>query len=120
MVIKKYNTISFKEPFSQFTNSLSIGKLSLVVMLLLVSQISLAQDKKQIGNETVNVVKPYTPKISDASKVKEVPELDDEGNAKKETIKYVVNVIIFSFVVAAVLGMFDLLFLHMLETYIIK
>ncbi|MDD2548320.1 MAG: preprotein translocase subunit SecE [Candidatus Pacebacteria bacterium] len=39
---------------------------------------------------------------------------------KKETIKYVVNVIIFSFVVAAVLGMFDLLFLHMLETYIIK
>ena len=97
MVIKKYNTISFKEPFSQFTNSLSIGKLSLGVMLLLVSQISLAQDKKQIGNETVNVVKPYTPKISDASKVKEVPDLDDEGNAKKETIKYT----IFSFPVAS-------------------
>ena len=97
MVIKKYNTISFKEPFSQCINLLSVSKLSVGVALLFISQISLAQDKKQIGNETVNVVKPYTPKISDASKVKEVPELDDEGNAKKETIKYT----IFSFPVAS-------------------
>ncbi len=45
----------------------------------------------------VNVVKPYTPTISDAFKVKETPVLDDEGNSKKETIKY--N--IFSFPVAS-------------------
>ena len=97
MVIKKYSTISFREPFSQLINLFPVGKFSLGLVFLLISQISLAQDKKQIGNETVNVVKPYTPKISDASKVKEVPELDDEGNAKKETIKYS----IFSFPVAS-------------------
>lgn len=68
------------------------------ILLLIISQFSFAQVKKeQIGTETVNVVKPYTPTISDASKIKETPELDDEGNAKKETIKY----IIFSFPVAS-------------------
>ncbi len=45
----------------------------------------------------VNVVKPYTPTISDAFKIKEIPVLDDEGNAPKETLKY--N--IFSFPVAS-------------------
>ena len=97
MVIKKYNTISFKEHISQFNISSPIGKFSMGMLLLLISQVSFAQDKKQIGTETVNVVKPYTPKISDASKVKEVAELDDEGNTKKETIKYT----IFSFPVAS-------------------
>jgi hypothetical protein len=67
------------------------------LLVLLVSQISLAQKKEQIGNETVNVVKAYTPKISDASKAKENPDLDDEGNEKKERIKYA----IFSFPVAS-------------------
>ena len=66
-------------------------------LLLIAFQFSFAQKKEQIGTETVNVVKPYTPKISDAFKVKEVPELDDEGNTKKETIKYT----IFSFPVAS-------------------
>jgi hypothetical protein len=36
----------------------------------------------------VNVVKPYTPTISDAFKVKETPSLDDEETSKKEIIKY--------------------------------
>lgn len=68
------------------------------ILLLIIYQFSFAQVKKeQIGTETVNVVKPYTPTISDASKIKETPELDDEGNAKKETIKYT----IFSFPVAS-------------------
>jgi hypothetical protein len=66
--------------------------------LLLIFQFSFAQKKgENIGTEVVNVVKPYTPTISDAFKVKETPVLDDEGNAKKETIKY--N--IFSFPVAS-------------------
>ncbi|MEC5166155.1 hypothetical protein RCH18_001890 [Flavobacterium sp. PL11] len=74
-----------------------VAKISFGILFLLVFQLSFAQDKKQIGNETVNVVKPYTPKISDASKIKEVAELDDEGNTKKEVIKYT----IFSFPVAS-------------------
>ena len=66
--------------------------------LLLIFQFSFAQKKgENIGTEVVNVVKPYTPTISDAFKVKETPVLDDEGNTKKEIIKY--N--IFSFPVAS-------------------
>ena len=57
-----------------------------------------AQKKDEnIGTEVVNVVKPYTPTISDAFKVKETPPLEDEDNTKKEEIKY--N--IFSFPVAS-------------------
>lgn len=68
----------------------------------MVLQVSFAQKKdpkkeENIGSEVVNVVKPYTPTISDASKIQESPVLDDEGNAKKETIKYS----IFSFPVAS-------------------
>ncbi|MFV8326806.1 TonB-dependent receptor [Flavobacterium sp. ZS1P14] len=66
-------------------------------LLLIAFQISFAQKKEQIGTETVNVVKPYTPTISDAFKVKETPALEEEGNTKKETIKYT----IFSFPVAS-------------------
>ncbi|MDD4333834.1 MAG: preprotein translocase subunit SecE [Candidatus Pacebacteria bacterium] len=39
---------------------------------------------------------------------------------KGETIKYVTNVIVFSFIVAAILGLLDLVFFHILENYIIK
>ncbi|MNS33079.1 hypothetical protein D3C72_651830 [compost metagenome] len=75
-----------------FQNSIIIS------CVLLVFQFSLAQKKQEnIGTEVVNVVKPYTPTISDAFKVKETPSLDDEGNAKKEAIKYT----IFSFPVAS-------------------
>jgi hypothetical protein len=52
-------------------------------------QVSFAQKKGEtIDTETVNVVKPYSPTISDAFKIKETPSLDDSGNQAKETIKY--------------------------------
>jgi len=62
----------------------------IVLLVLFVVQVSFAQVKKEetIGTETVNVVKPYSPTISDAFKVKETPSLDDSGNQPKETIKY--------------------------------
>lgn len=57
-----------------------------------------AQKKDEnIGSEVVNVVKPYTPTISDAFKVKETPVIEDDENTQKEEIKY--N--IFSFPVAS-------------------
>lgn len=57
-----------------------------------------AQKKDEnIGTEVVNVVKPYTPTISDAFKVKETPVIEDEDNTQKEVIEY--N--IFSFPVAS-------------------
>lgn len=68
------------------------------IVILCATQISFAQKKDEnIGTEVVNVVKPYSPSISDAFKVKETPTLDDEETAKKENIQY--N--IFSFPVAS-------------------
>ena len=68
------------------------------VIILLISQNAFSQVKDEnIGSEVVNIVKAYTPTISDAFKVKETPVIDDEDNMKKETITY--N--IFSFPVAS-------------------
>lgn len=78
--------------------SVRLSSLRLLSIYLFLSQFSFAQNKgENIGTEVVNVVKPYTPTISDAFKVKEIPVLDDEGNSKKETIIYT----IFSFPVAS-------------------
>lgn len=62
----------------------------IVLLVLFAGQFSFSQVKKNesIGTETVNVVKPYSPTISDAFKVKETPSLDDSGNQPKEVIKY--------------------------------
>ena len=50
-----------------------------------------------LNTGVIDVVKPYTPSISDAFKVKEAPTLDDETTETKKEIKY--N--IFSFPVAS-------------------
>ena len=61
----------------------------IILLVLFTAQFSIAQKKNEsIGTETVNVVKPYSPTISDAFKVKETPSLDDSGNQPKEVIKY--------------------------------
>ena len=62
------------------------------------TQFTFGQVKDEnIGSEVVNIVKPYTPTISDAFKVKETPVIEDDDNTQKETITY--N--IFSFPVAS-------------------
>jgi len=69
-----------------------------IVLVLFGIQFSFSQKKDEnIGSEVVNIVKPYTPTISDAFKVKETPVLEDEEEQKKETIQYT----IFSFPVAS-------------------
>jgi hypothetical protein len=73
-------------------------QVKILIVALFITQISFSQKKDEnIGTEVVNVVKPYTPTISDAFKVKETPTLDDEDTSKKEAIQY--N--IFSFPVAS-------------------
>jgi hypothetical protein len=75
-------------------------KLKVIALVLVVFgiQFSFSQVKDEnIGSEVVNIVKPYTPTISDAFKVKETPDLADEETQKKEKIQY--N--IFSFPVAS-------------------
>ena len=68
-----------------------IQNIIIVILVFSVTQ-AFAQNRKQtndtINTEVVNVVKPYTPKISDAFKVKETPSLDDEITATKKEIKY--------------------------------
>ena len=56
-----------------------------------------SQEKDTISTGVINVVKPYTPTISDAFKVKETPTIDDEETTTKKEVKY--N--IFSFPVAS-------------------
>ena len=46
------------------------------------------REKDTISTDVVNVVKPYTPTISDAFKVKEMPQLDDSTNTKIREVKY--------------------------------
>ena len=73
-------------------------KYRIALVVLLAAQTMFSQKKDEnIGTEVVNVVKPYTPTISDAFKLKETPKMQDEDNEKKEEIKY--N--IFSFPVAS-------------------
>jgi outer membrane receptor protein involved in Fe transport len=73
-----------------------INKIILVVITLSTA-IVFSQEKDTISTGVINVVKPYTPTIADAFKVKETPSIDDEETATKKEIKY--N--IFSFPVAS-------------------
>ncbi|PKQ43545.1 porin family protein [Confluentibacter flavum] len=52
--------------------------------------VSFAQDREKdtIRTGVIDVVKPYTPSISDAFKVKETPNLDDDVTTNKKEIKY--------------------------------
>ena len=69
----------------------------ILVALVAGSNSFYAQEKDGIGTEVISVVKPYTPTISDAFKVKEIPTIDEEENSKKAPIQYT----IFSFPVAS-------------------
>lgn len=69
------------------------------VIVVLITTLSFAQSRKNdtINTGVIDVVKPYSPTISDAFKVRETPKLDDETTETKKDVKY--N--IFSFPVAS-------------------
>ncbi|MDX1271897.1 TonB-dependent receptor [Bizionia paragorgiae] len=71
----------------------------LSIALSLMATLAFAQEREQdtLRPGVINVVKPYTPTISDAFKVKESPVLDDDETTSKKEIEY--N--IFSFPVAS-------------------
>lgn len=71
----------------------------LLAILTLSTTLVFSQNRKNdtINTGVIDVVKPYTPSISDAFKVKEIPSLNDEETTAKKEIKY--N--IFSFPVAS-------------------
>lgn len=49
-----------------------------------------AQETDDIGTETVTVVKPYSPSVSDAFKIKSVPVVNDSIELQKKPIEYVI------------------------------
>ena len=62
----------------------------LLGILFFSTQIISAQEEKEddLGTEVVNIVKPYTPSISDAFKIKQTPILNDSTTIKKKKVKY--------------------------------
>ena len=69
-----------------------------LVLTILFSITTVAQEREKDTLDTnVNVVRPYSPSVNDAFKVKEVPKLNDNENTTKKEVKY--N--IFSFPVAS-------------------
>ncbi len=51
-------------------------------------QLSAFSQEKELDTEVVNIVKPYTPTISDAFKVKETPSINDSVSTVKRDVKY--------------------------------
>jgi len=62
--------------------------LSIVSILFLTTITLQAQEKENLGTEVVNIVKPYSPTISDAFKVKEVPVINDATSMDKKEVQY--------------------------------
>lgn len=61
---------------------------TLALMIILYSQLLTAQEEDNLGTEVVNVVKPYTPTIQDAFKVKATPQLNDSITTAKKVVTY--------------------------------
>lgn len=64
---------------------MKINSLSVLILFLFFTGFSFAQD---LGSETVEVVKPYTPSVSDASKIRETPKVTDSVNLAKRPVQY--------------------------------
>ena len=66
----------------------NISYTSLVTMCLFAITNTFAQEEKNIGTEVITIVRPYTPTISDAFKVKETPVLNDSVTLQKKKVAY--------------------------------
>ncbi len=71
----------------QSTVEVGLRGMFFLLILLFTFNYSIAQEDN-IGTEVVNIVKPYSPTISDAFKVKETPILYDSVSAKKKKVTY--------------------------------
>ena len=62
-----------------------------IVILLITVHLSFGQEDDNIGTEVINVVKPYTPTVSDAFKIKVTPVIIDSTDLKKRTVQYSIS-----------------------------
>lgn len=81
-----YNRSIPFNPSSKF----DMGLVLLLSVFLLSGITASAQDDDGLGTEVVNIVKPYTPAISDAFKVKETPRLNDSISTTKKKVSYTI------------------------------
>ncbi|MCH9659948.1 MAG: TonB-dependent receptor, partial [Bacteroidetes bacterium] len=63
------------------------GVLLSLAFLVIIPAIA-QEEEENIGTEVVNIVKPYTPTISDAFKIKETPLLNDSTSTAKKKVSY--------------------------------
>ena len=61
-------------------------KKSLFLSMFLIGGVLFAQDP--IDSETVTVVKPYTPTVKDANKIKQTPSQSDSVRTEKRPVQY--------------------------------
>ncbi|MAP54583.1 TonB-dependent receptor [Altibacter sp.] len=61
-----------------------------LLLLLIIFPVLLFAQEDNLGTEVVNIVKPYTPTISDAFKVKETPVLNDSVTTQKKEVVYTI------------------------------
>ena len=68
----------------------SMRKLFIYTFIILITTISIGQERSKdtLRTEEIMVVKPYTPKISDAFKIKINPTLDSLNQIQKESVNY--------------------------------
>jgi len=66
---------------------------SILIVILLFSFLANAQevDKDSLKTEEVNIVKPYTPKIKDAFKIKKNPVLGNDEINDRKTVEYTIH-----------------------------
>src|SRR5690606_35861849 len=58
---------------------------SIMLGTLFISGSAISQD---LGSEMVEVVKPYTPSVNDAHKIKETPKIGDSMSLEKKPVVY--------------------------------
>ena len=76
---------------STVISSVRYGK-KMLLFFLFFGLITVVQSQQtdDIGTETVTVVKPYSPSVSDAFKIKAVPTVNDSIELQKKPIEYVI------------------------------
>ena len=72
------------------TSNMKIKVLIFIITISSSLSLTFAQErtKDTIDDQVVNVIKPYTPTISDAFKIKDTPKLSDSNMVKKKAVKY--------------------------------
>ena len=80
-------TVSKKHSYIFFLFLKGLRNVIALVMICF-SFTTLAQDSNELGTEVVTIVKPYSPTISDAFKVKETPVLTDTDTIQKKEVTY--------------------------------